>query len=120
MNLSMLQHCCGAGWLWGLGLSQTNESLKDLRYYITKARTEGLFIYHPSYKGVNPFPTASFGALLAVTSSTYSIADPLVLAKMKFEPIAKFHNPIHNSELTLWMLDLNKVTDKELEQIKYE
>jgi len=119
MQLEKIANSCGAGFLAGLYSSYTEANLKTMREQIIRAKREGLEIWNDMYKKGCTYPSKSWGMLLALTSPTQNVSCSF-LQKFGFKKLTVFNNPIHNSELTLWGLDLNKVTEEFILGVKLQ
>lgn len=118
MHLERIVNSCGAGFLAGLYSSYTPDSLKLMQEQIIKAKREGLEIWNSMYKeGGHNYPVKSWGMLLALTSDIQVASHPLLNA-FGFKAFSKFTNPIHKSNLILWGLDLNTVTEDFIKGVK--
>lgn len=135
MRVHTFPRCCGAGvliieHLTGKGKEADREYIKSWLYY-SKRNGYRMYDFPQEYGGVvgNPdsslsviggkgdqptyVPRNGWGVLTAITTPHMKEAAEL-LKEFGFKDVITAHNPVMGHKITLWVVDLNTITEKEL------
>jgi hypothetical protein len=102
MELWEFPNCCGGAILEGLNLGERWDQLKD-NFVLDPEQTKKS-IHHNVLKAKN----ARYGFIIAVTNQEQKATESL-LESEGFVLMREATNPLHNSHLKIWYLDLTAV-----------
>ena len=135
LTLEKFPWCCGYGILTGLN----GLNFEALKVKILQGKHYGYQIWmdQGEWKSTNydvkvtqeayPYPKkghcgTGWGSILVITSPSQTTQEAMLKA-IGFEEIAKSNNPVYgvsNHYAKLWHINLNKVTDKQILEAKFD
>ena len=102
MELWEFPNCCGGSILEGLNLAERWDKSKDA--FVPDPEQTKSSIHHNVLKAKN----ARYGFIIAVTNQEQKATEPLLKSE-GFVLQREVTNPLHNSHLKMWYLDLTEL-----------